>query len=61
MKHPLRLFALRCPDHGTVTTYFDAYNELECPLCLDEEIRRRELKFVEAEIEERAKPILAAA
>jgi len=61
LKHPLYQFALRCPVHGTVETHIDASNKLECPLCLNEEIRQRELKFIEAEMEERAKPIMVAA
>jgi len=61
LKHPLYRFALRCPVHGTVETYLDAANKLECPPCLNEEIRQRELKYIEAEMEERAKPIMVAA
>ena len=61
LKHPLYRFALRCPVHGMVETYLDASNKLECPLCLNDDIRQRELKFIEAEMEERAKPIMVAA
>lgn len=61
MEHPLYRFALSCPVHGRVETYLDAFNQLECPLCLNEDICQRELKFIEAEMEERAEPIMVAA
>ena len=61
LENPLYRFALRCPVHGRVETYLDAFNRLECPLCLNEDIRRRELEMISAEMKGMSKPIMVAA
>jgi len=42
-KGPLPFYQFECPVHGLVENYPSGYEQrLECPLCLQEEIRRRE-------------------